>query len=187
MAMSFKERPKVAFQGEFGAYSEEAAFKFFGKDVDAVPYKSFAEVFEAVKNGKVDFGIVPVKNSLTGDITENLDLISRFDLEIYGEISHRIRYCLISLTSSDMDSIRFIYSHPQALKQCKRFLEKLGQKVIPTYDTAGSVKMVKEIGIRNAVAIASERTAEIYEMKVLESGIEDKPENFTRFFVLRLT
>ncbi|MCX8188964.1 MAG: prephenate dehydratase [Nitrososphaeria archaeon] len=175
---------KVSFQGERGAYSEEAAYKFFGNKIKLRPCKELSEVFESVASNESDYGIVPVENSLEGIVNQAYDLLLSSPLKICGEIILRIVHCLIAHPTADINSIKAVYSHPQALAQCKNFLKKLGCKVIPFFDTAGSIKMIKEEKAYDAAAIAGKRAAEIYQMKVLVEGIEDQPNNYTRFFVL---
>ncbi len=174
----------VAFQGEVGAYSEEAAFRFFGSSVQTTPCESLEDVFKVVQQGGAPFGIIPVENSLEGSIALAYDLLLNSDLKVYGEIELRITHCLIASPGARLDSIKRVYSHPQALAQCRAFLKHLGYELVPAYDTAGSVKMIKESGIADAGAIASARAAEVYGMQVIAREIEDNPNNFTRFFVL---
>ena len=175
---------EVAFQGEVGSYSEGAAFQFFGSSITTNPYESLEGVFKAVEQDKVEFGIVPVENSLEGSISQSYDLLLESNLKVCGETELRVVHCLIANPETRLDSIKRVYSHPQALAQCKTFLKHLGCELIPTYDTAGSVKMIKERGITDGGAIASARAAEIYGMKAITSEIEDNPNNFTRFFIL---
>jgi len=175
---------KVAFQGEIGAYSESAVYSFFGPSVGVKPCKNLSDVFESVEKGEVEYGVVPIENSIEGSVNQTYDLFFTHNLKVCGETVLKIVHCLITNPKTTLDSIEVIYSHPQALAQCRGFLEKLGCEVIPTYDTAGSVKMMKEKKLMNAGAIASERAAEIYGMKVLVKGIADNPSNYTRFFVL---
>jgi prephenate dehydratase len=170
----------VAFQGEAGAYSEEAGYEYFGA-VEMVPEESFEAVFAAVASGMCQSGLIPIENSLAGSIHQNYDLLLRHELHIVGEYFLRIRHCLIGFTDVELPEIKRVISHPQALGQCAGYLRGLGVKTEPVYDTAGSVKMVKENGERTSAAIASKRAAEIYEMKVLQESIEDNPENYTRF------
>jgi len=174
----------VAFQGEIGAYSEEAAFQFFGSSIQIKPCESLDDVFKATEGDEVQFGIVPAENSLEGSISRVYDLLLDSNLKVCGEIELRVVHCLIGTPEARLDLIKRVYSHPQALGQCKTFLRHLGWELIPTYDTAGSVKMIKEKGTTDVGAIASARAAEIYEMKILAREIEDNPNNFTRFFIL---
>jgi len=177
-------QPKVAFQGEIGAFSEEAAFKFFGNKIQTIPLLTFADVFKAVEKGAADFGIVPIENSLEGTVGQNYDLLLKSELKIFGEQAIKISHCLIANKGVKIDSLKRVYSHPQALGQCREFLEKLKLEMIPVYDTAGSVRMVKEEGRRETAAIASERAGKIYQMKILKKGIETSQQNFTRFFII---
>jgi len=174
----------VAFQGEIGAYSEEAAFRFFGSSIHTKPCESLDDVFKVVEQGEVQFGVVPIENSLEGSISRVYDLLLDSDLKVCGEMELRITHCLIANPVTRLDLIRKVYSHPQALGQCQTFLKRLDCELIPTYDTAGSVKMIKEQGIMDGGAIASMRAAEIYGMEIIAREIEDNPNNFTRFFIL---
>jgi prephenate dehydratase len=176
----------VAFQGERGAYSEAAAVAHFGEAVRPLPCPAFEAVFEAVTDGSAQRGIIPVENSLAGSIHRNYDLLLRYDLAIVGEVQIRIAHHLIALPDVGLSDLRFVYSHPQALAQCEQSLNDLLPQAerVPTYDTAGSVKMLREQGLRDAAAIASRRAAEIYDMSVLRDDLEDNPENYTRFLLL---
>jgi len=176
----------VAFQGERGAYSEAATVAHFGEHVQPLPSQSFEAVFDAVTDGSADRGLVPVENSLAGSIHRNYDLLLRYDLVIVGEVQIRIAHHLIALPGVNLADVRHIYSHPQALAQCERSLDKLLPQAerVPTYDTAGSVKMLQEESIRDGAAIASRRAADYYQMPVLRDDLEDDPENYTRFLVL---
>lgn len=179
-----KKIKTLAFQGEKGAYSEEAAILFFGPSIKAEPCRSLLEVFKAVEEGQVDTGIVPAENSLEGSVNQTYDLLLSSDLKVSGEVILRVNHCLIANKKMSLESIKTVYSHPQALAQCRNFLNSLKCEVIPTYDTAGSVKLIKEKKLMNSCAIASERAAKIYKMKILAKGIEDDKNNFTRFFIL---
>jgi prephenate dehydratase len=171
---------KVAFQGEPGAYSEQAVLEYCG-DVETQPCETFDDVFTVVASGACDSGLIPIENSLAGSIHQNYDLLLRHDLHITGEYFLRVRHCLIGFPGVDKSEIRRVISHPQALGQCVGTLRALGVKTEPVYDTAGGVKMLKGSGERSTGAIASKRAAEIYEMEILQEGIEDNPENYTRF------
>jgi chorismate mutase/prephenate dehydratase len=179
-----KERVKVAFQGERGAYSESAVYTFFGDEAEVKPCRDLTEVFESVDKQEVPVGVVPVENSLEGSVNQTYDLFLTHNLKVSGEIIIRISHCLIANLSTSLEAVKTVYSHPQALAQCRSFLERLGSDLIPTYDTAGSVKMLKEKGLKDAAAVASEKAAEIYGMKILAREIEDTPTNYTRFFVI---
>ncbi len=185
VAMSKRMEGKVvAFQGEIGAYSEEAAVGFFGSSIQVRPCATLDEVFRSVEQGEVQFGVVPVENSLEGSISQAYDLLLDSSLMVSGEIDLRIVHCLIANPGTRLDAIKKAYSHPQALGQCQAFLKHLNCELIPTYDTAGSVKMIKEKGITDGAAIASSRAAEIYGMEIVATDIADNANNFTRFFIL---
>lgn len=181
---SKKKIYKVAFQGEIGAFSEEAAFKFFGSNVQTIPCQTFSDVFRIVERGAADFGILPIENSLEGSVEQNYDLLLKSKIKIFGEETLRIRHCLIANEGVKIGSLKKVYSHPQALGQCREFLEKLKVKQIPFYDTAGSVKEIKEKKSKNLAAIAGKRAALAYEMEILKEGIETNPNNYTRFFII---
>jgi len=169
---------KVAFQGEPGAYSEQAVFNYYG-EVETLPCESFDVMFDSVISGKSDIALAPIENSLAGS------LLLRHDLHIVGEYLLRVRHCLIVMPGVKKAEIVRAISHPQALGQCAAYLRSHGIKPEQAYDTAGSVKMLKEAGARDTAAIASRRAAEIYEMEILEEGIEDNPENYTRFLAIQ--
>ena len=177
---------KVAFQGEPGAYSEQAVFNYFG-DVETLPCESFDRVFDSVVADSCDAGLIPIENSLAGSIHQNYDLLLRHDLHITGEYLLRVQHCLIALPGVAKAQVQKVISHPQALGQCAAYLRGLGVKTESVYDTAGSVKMLKESGERTTAAIASRRAAEIYGMQILEEGIEDNAENYTRFLAISKT
>ena len=174
---------KVSFQGEPGAYSEQAVFNYFGK-VETVPCESFDVMFDSVVSGMSDMALAPIENSLAGSIHQNYDLLLRHNLHITGEYFLRVRHCLIANTGVKKEDIKKAISHPQALGQCAAYLRNHGIKAEQVYDTAGSVKMLKESGAKDVAAIASRRAAELYGMQILEEGIEDNPENYTRFLAV---
>ncbi len=179
-----QRKPRVAFQGELGSYSEEAASKFFGQNFVPMPMRSLLSVFTAVEAGAADYGVVPVENSIEGGVGETYDLLLSSGLRVVGEVYVRVVHCLIGLEDAEISDIKRVYSHPQALAQCRAYITMMGFEPISTYDTAGAVKLVKEMGDRSNAAIASERAAGIYKMKVLAKGIEDYGRNYTRFLVM---
>jgi prephenate dehydratase len=174
---------KVAFQGEPGAYGEIATLSYFPK-AEPLPAKSFQNVFEYLESGAVDFAVIPIENSIEGSVNETYDLLLNTNMVVCGEIYQQIRHCIIINPGVDSSKIRSVYSHPQALAQCRAYLQNKNLEPIPTYDTAGAVKMIKENRMKDAAAIASERAANLYRMEILEGGIEDKKNNYTRFLVL---
>ena len=178
-------KPVVAFQGELGAYSELAALEFFNREVTVLPRPSFAQVFDAVSSGEADRGVIPIENSLTGSIHDNYDLLLSRDLVITGEIKLRISHNLLAVSGADIGGLKRIYSHPQALSQCKDFLATLdGVEFVSVYDTAGAARRISETGRHDEAAIASEQAALDYGLSILRAGIESNRKNFTRFLVL---
>ena len=180
------EKPvRAAFQGERGAFSEEAAKLLLGPNVEVVPCPSFQLVFERLAAGEVDHAVVPIENTLHGSIHENYDHLLNFHLPIIGEVNLRIVHNLIAAPEMTYAKVRSVYSHPVALNQCLRFFadRPLIQREIH-YDTAGSVKMLMETRQPAAAAIASSLAAQFYGAKILKRSIEDDRRNFTRFFLL---
>jgi len=178
---------RIAFQGESGAYSEAAAIRF-SDHADLLPCESFDDVFTAVATGKATHGILPVENSIGGSIHRNYDLLLEHDLPIVGEVVLDITHNLLVLPGTTMEQVKKIYSHPQALAQCERFLRSLpGVSVEATYDTAGSAKLVKEKGLKDAAAIASDRAAQVFGLEILKPEIQDFSDNITRFLIVSRT
>jgi len=180
-----QRRKRVAFQGELGAFSQEAAYRLAGPDVEVVPFAQFKQVFQALAAGEVDRAVIPIENTLHGSVHENYDHLLDYQLPILGETHVRIVHNLIALPGVKFRDIRRVFSHPVALNQCLRFLGRHPElERVPYYDTAGSVKMIVEEGLRDAAAIASEVAADIYGARILRRSIEDDHRNFTRFFLL---
>jgi prephenate dehydratase len=174
---------KVAFQGEPGAFSEQASLAYFDAP-ETVPCESFDAVFSAVASAQCEYGLIPIENSLAGSIHQNYDLLLQNKLYIVGEHFLRVNLCLIAFPGVNKMEIRHVISHPQPLGQCAAYLHNLGVTTAPVYDTAGSVKILKASGEYTTAAIASKRAAEIYEMQILQENIEDRPENYTRFLAI---
>ncbi len=178
---------RVAFQGERGAYSEQAALDLLGEGIELVPCATFDEVFACVEAGECEHGVVPVENSLAGSLHRVYDLLLQHDLYIVAEYNLRISHCLIAHPGVSLADIRQIYSHPMALAQCEESLRELGRngiEIVAALDTAGSVKWIKEQGLLHAAAIAGERAAEIYGLAILRRELEDEAANYTRFINL---
>jgi len=172
---------RVSFQGERGAYSEAASVSFFGNEIEAIPCFAFADVLKNTENGNSDYSILPIENSLEGSVGESNDLLLSTELNVIGEIYHRIHHCLIGTGSiGDIDTV---YSHPQALGQCRKFIQENSLKTIPSYDTAGSVKIIKNLNKNNVACIASKNAAEIFDVPIIKEGVEDNANNYTRFLV----
>jgi 3-deoxy-7-phosphoheptulonate synthase len=176
---------KVAFQGEPGAFSERAVYQYFGETALAQPLVSFRDVFEKVKNRECDYGVIPIENSLSGSIHENYDLLLESDVAIIGEYKLRIVHNLIAHEGTQLEDVRRIYAHPQAIAQCRAFLAAHPEwEIFQVYDTAGGVKYIKENSLTDAATIASAQAAENFGMAVLKEGVESNPQNYTRFLVI---
>ncbi len=183
-ANSQSSRCSVGYQGVKGAYSEFAAKKFFGEKCLLRPHKTFKEVFDSLDEGKIRFAVVPVRNSVTGGIREVMDLLFEREIRVTGEVTLKIEHVLVSLPEAELKDIKYVYSHPEALAQCKRFLKERNWVVYPSYDTAGSVLEIKRRKLFEAAAIASEYAAKLYDMKILLRSIQDSKDNYTKFYVL---
>ena len=176
---------KIAIQGEPGSFSHEAALKLVA-DAEIVPCTLSAEVFSALANGSVEAAVIPIENSLAGSVAEHFDLLLAHDVKVVRETRLRIRHNLIAISGASIGEIDRVFSHPVALAQCRRFLAgHLKMEPLPFYDTAGGVKQLVQARDRHAAAIASEAAAHYYGAEILEAGIEDNAENFTRFFLVR--
>jgi prephenate dehydratase len=176
---------KVAFQGELGAFSQQAIRQLLGPRAEPAPYQRFDEVFAALRGKKVDAAVLPIENTLHGSVHENYDLLLRYDFEITAETSVRIVHNLIAPPGVTFERVRKVYSHPVALNQCLDFFRNHKRiDRVTFYDTAGSVKMVMKDRPNDAAAIASELAAKIYGGRILRREIEDDRQNFTRFFLL---
>lgn len=186
MSQKSRRAERIAFQGERGAFSEEAARKIAGPQIRVLPCPRFEDVFRNLKDGRVSGAVVPIENTLAGSVHENYDHLQHFELPIVAETSVRIMHNLIVPNGVKFAAIRRVFSHPVALNQCLDFFSKNPQiERVPFYDTAGSVKMVVEEGLTDAGGIASQVAAEIYGARILRKSIEDDRQNFTRFFLLR--
>lgn len=176
----------IAFQGERGAFSQEAARRLLGPQVQVLPCVRFEDMFQALKEGRVEGAVVPIENTLAGSVHENYDHLLNFEFPIVGETSVRIVHNLIAPKGVPFSKIKRVFSHPVAINQCLDFFSANPQiERVPFYDTAGSVKMVMEEKLTDAGAIASSVAAEIYGGRILRKSVEDDRQNFTRFFLLR--
>ena len=173
---------RVSFQGERGAYSEVASFSFFGRmKIETIPCPTFADTLKNTESDVSDYSILPIENSLEGSVGESNDLLLSTKLNAVGEIYHRIHHCLIGTGSvRDIDTV---YSHTQALGQCRQFIQENSLGTIPTYDTAGSVKIIKDLNKNSVACIASKNAAEIFDVPVIQEGVEDNANNYTRFLI----
>lgn len=171
---------RVGYQGEPGAFSEQAVAELFPDD-DAVPIRTLRQVFEEVEQGRLDNGVVPLENSLAGSINETYDLLSRGKAFVVGEVVVSVEHALLALPGTRLGDVKRVASHPQALAQCDEFLATLDAEAVPVYDTAGAAKRIAEEGRRGEAAIASEHAAGIYGLDVLARRIQTSPINQTRF------
>ena len=174
---------RLAYQGEPGAYSEQAA-RTFAPHTETLPCKSFDEVFEAVLQKRATHGIVPMENSIGGTIHRNYDLLVDHEIPITGEVEIDVVHCLQALPGTTLQEVKVVYSHPQALAQCEQYLKQLGVTVEAVYDTAGGAKLVAEQKLRGAAALASRRAAEVFGLEVLQEAVQDFEYNITRFFII---
>ena len=175
---------KIAYQGEPGAFSEAAARRV-DPDAALMPCRSFDEVFDAVQAATATYGVLPIENSIGGSIHRNYDLLLERTLPIVGEVELPVIHHLLALPGATLDGLRRVYSHPQGLAQCERFLRTLKNvEIIATYDTAGSAKMVADAGLKDAGAIASARAGEVFGLTSLAASVQDFDDNITRFLVV---
>jgi prephenate dehydratase len=178
----------VAFQGELGAFSEEAVRTWFGGSVEPLPCREFREVGDAVRDRKAAAGLLPVENTLAGTVQPSYDVLAEPDFCVVGEVILPIRHFLLGLPGSSLASVRRVISHPVALAQCGRFLSKHRElEAVAVYDTAGAAREVAERKDPALAAIASHRAAERYGLSVLEGDLQDRSDNQTRFLVIRRT
>jgi len=175
---------RVAYQGIDGAYSQEAAYRYFGKGSKTIGCATFDEVVRKVEQGEVEFGILPAENSAAGTIVQTYDLLLESNLQIVGEVYLPVHHNLMILPDAEWKNVRVVYSHPQALAQCAQAIRRFGLRPEATWDTAGSAKKIREEDLRDAAAIASRSAAEVYNLKIVAANIEDLDHNMTRFFVL---
>jgi prephenate dehydratase len=178
-----EDRRLVAFQGEHGAYGEVASRNLVPAGA-YIPCLEFIDVFRGVEAGDFDLGVVPVENSLEGAVTQVNDLLTTTELKVIGEIKVAVNHCLLATDATDYREIRVVYSHPQALAQCRDFLMRNKLEARPYYDTAGAAKMLARENPKAAAAIASELCAELYDLEIVKEGVEDGPSNSTRFLLL---
>ena len=177
-------RQRAAFVGRVGTFSHKACLQYFGTAAEAVPLPTFQSIFEAVKAGRVDYGIVPIENSLSGSIHENFDLLREFDLRIIGDVTIRIMHSLLAKPGTDIAAVRRVLSHPQGFEQCRQFLAQHQWEHVAVGDTAGAAERVSASAESGEAAIANLAAAEHFGLVALAEGIEDNPRNFTRFVVI---
>jgi prephenate dehydratase len=177
---------RVGYQGEPGAFSEEAVVTLF-PDAEPIPHRTFRDVFDGVEHEGLAHGVVPVENSQGGTIAETFDLLMREAVSIVGEVVVRVDQTLLGVPGATLEGVRRVWSHPQALAQCEEFLASLGADVVPMYDTAGAAKRVAEEGRTDQAAVAAERAAAVYGLQTLARRIQTHQDNQTRFAVIART
>jgi len=176
---------KVAFQGERGAFGELAVVEYFGRKAEPAPVAQFIDVFKAVETGRAKYGMIPIENSLAGSIHQNYDSLRETHLFIVGEILLRISHYLLVNPGVCRRDIRRVFSHPQAIAQCRKYLSRFPRlEIVPCPNTAAGAKMIRDNGLRDAAAIASRQAMIDYGMACLAKNIEDNRMNMTRFLVL---
>lgn len=180
----YRAAMQLAYQGEPGAFSEAAAERLV-PGAETVPYRTFEDVFAAVASGAVTHGVLPMENSVGGSIHRNYDLLSEHELPIVGEVELKVEHNLLALPGVGIADIRRVYSHPQALAQCERFLQSLqGVDIVATYDTAGSARLIRDDRLRDTGAIASRRAADVFGLAVVRERVQDYDANITRFIAI---
>jgi prephenate dehydratase len=179
-----EERMIVAFQGEPGAYSEQAVHEHCGPETRTRPCRTFTEIFESVHNGEATHGMLPVENSLAGMIAPAYDLLIDHDLRVQAEVIVKVEHCLMAPAGMQLKDVKRAISHPQALAQCEQSLRRLRIQPVEHYDTAGAARDLAANPQPGTAAIASRLAAETYNLEVLAQHIEDQPFNYTRFFLL---
>ena len=177
------KRIRVAYQGVQGAFSEEAAGNF-APGAETVGFPTFDEAFQAAASGDCDYACLPVENSLAGSINQTYDLLTDSVLNVVGEQIVRVHHNLLVKPGVKLQDVKRVYSHPQALAQCQKFLRQHGFEAVTDFDTAGAAKLLAQNGGEGRAAIASQRAAEAYGLEIVAEHIEDLPFNYTRFFVL---
>ncbi|MBQ0039847.1 MAG: prephenate dehydratase [Treponema sp.] len=180
------KKPLVAYCGKPGCNAEAAVIGYFKESAESVPVDSFPEIFQKVTEGNVDYGMVPIENSLGGSVYQNYDNFRKYsDVYISGAIAIKISYCLLAVKGAKIEDLKKVYSHPQALLQTSGFLgNHKDWQQIEAYNTSGAALFVSETGSKENAAVASEINATIYNLDILAKGIEDDPNNYTRFVVI---
>ena len=182
-AIQARDPRTAGFHGEHGAYSEMAA-RTWNADAVAIPCREFAEIFDAVEEGIFDYGVVPVENTLGGLVGPVNEMLISTDLHVVAAVDMPVSHCLLALRGSDHREIRTVYSHWQALAQCRRFLARNNLDAVSYYDTAGAARMLAQERVKGSAAVASRLAAELYDLEIIKEGIQDGPDNRTRFLVL---
>lgn len=182
-----ESKTNVCFQGTKGSYSEEALFEYFGPEANAYPVKEFEDVFKKLKDENIAYGVLPIENSSTGAINEVYDLLRKYGLYIVGNMTLKINHNLMGIESASLETIKTVYSHPQAFEQCSEFLKDKNLQAIPYYNTAVSAEFVKKEQSKTIAAIGSKRAAEVNGLKIIKENINNNDSNYTRFIIIGKT
>lgn len=179
------QKKRVAIQGIRASFHEEAAFKFFGTDIEAVECNSFKQTCEELKNKKADFVVMAIENSIAGSLLPNYSLLREYNFTIVGEVYLAIQLHLLALPGVKFKDIKYVQSHPIAIRQCSDFFDEFPHlQVIESNDTAACAKKIREENLTDTVAIANQLAAKLYDLQVMERRIESNKKNFTRFLIL---
>lgn len=176
--------PRVLYQGEPGAYAEEAAARFFGEEVARSHVATWEAVFCALKRGEADYGVVPIENSSTGSINQVYDLLAEYGAYIVGEQTVKVDHCLAAPAGESLGSITTVYSHEQGLLQCADYLKRQGWTCVPRLNTAESAQFVSQCGKPGQAAICSPRAAKLYGLEILAEHLNANDHNYTRFVIV---
>lgn len=180
--------PKIIYQGDPGSYSYEAMYKYFGEDINYESKDYFSDVFEDISEGKATFGVIPIENSTTGGVYEVFDLLNKFEnCYIVGETFVEVTHNLMALKGASIDDIQKVYSHPQALDQCKEYIRRMKFEEIPYRNTASSAKLIGQMKDMRCAAIASKVAAHLYDLKILDTNINNYTNNITKFIIISNT
>jgi prephenate dehydratase len=179
------QKPRVAFQGERGAFSEEAALKLLGDEIELIPRRTFADLYNSLDNGVADYLLAPIENSIAGVVQPSVDLLRSRSLKVLDEVQIKIEQHLIGCPGATLNNLETVQSHPVALAQCSRFFASHPElKPVVADDTAGSVAEVIRLGDPKQAAIAGQRAADLYGGSIIRKGIQDHSDNYTRFVLL---
>jgi prephenate dehydratase len=179
------QKKRVAIQGIRASFHEEAAFKFFGTDIETVECESFKKTCEVLKNKQADYVVMAIENSIAGSLLPNYTLLREYNFSIVGEVYLAIQLHLLALPGVKFEDVKYVQSHPIAIRQCSDFFEEYPHlKVVESSDTAACAKKIREENLTDTVAIANLLAAKLYDLEVMERRIESNKKNFTRFLIL---
>jgi prephenate dehydratase len=179
------QKKRVAIQGIRASFHEEAAFKFFGTDIETIECESFKKTCEVLKNKQADYVVMAIENSIAGSLLPNYTLLREYNFSIVGEVYLAIQLHLLALPGVKFEDVKYVQSHPIAIRQCSDFFEEFPHlQVVESSDTAACAKKIREENLTDTVAIANLLAAKLYDLEVMERRIESNKKNFTRFLIL---